>query len=202
MNYGTPREVVGFEGTWNNMPRCGWALNNRLVVCPFVVLFRSSESLVHCVDHMFVTTAPHHLFVESLDLVYSSLALLNPWLLIGVRFRSVSVREGVYEVLARLAEERGVSISDVIAELINCYLGNAIDLSKHLSEVKELLRQCLDNLGRQQTTTQLVAQPTNTHEVVGKPGKTAESPLIGFEDNPWVQIIRSKVMGDEDREGR
>ena len=173
----------------------------QFVVWFIVIRLRSSESLVHCVDHMFVTTAPHHLFVESLDLVYSSLALLNPWFFIGVRFRSVSVREGVYEVLARLADARGASISDVVADLINCCLNNAVDLNTRLGEVEELLRQCLNNLGRQ-TTTQLNPQPLNTHGTASKPTETTEPPSIGFEDNPWVQIIRARVVGGEGREGR
>ena len=113
----------------------------------------------------------------------------------------MSVREGVYEVLTRLAEERGVSISDVIADLINRCLGNAIDLNKHLSEVKEMLRQCLNKLGKQQTTTQLNPQLINIHEAAKKPKEVIESPLIGFEDNPWVQIIRARVVSNEDREG-
>ena len=119
-----------------------------------------------------------------------------------VRFRSISVREGVYEVLARLAEERGASISDVIADLINCCLGNAIDLNKRLGEVEELLRQCLNNLGGQQTTMLTSPQPDNTHESARESRETAESPLVGFEDNPWVQIIRAKVVGNEGGEGR
>ena len=107
----------------------------------------------------------------------------------------MSVREGVYEVLARLADARGVSISDVIADLINCCLGNAVDLNKRLSEVEELLRQCLES--RQQITTQPSLQPINTHETASKSEGAVESPLIGFENNPWVHIIRAKVSGDK-----
>ena len=108
----------------------------------------------------------------------------------------MSVREGVYEVLTRLAEVRGGSISDVIAELINCCLNRAVEKS----EVEELLRQCLDKLDRQKTT-QLNQQPVNTHETVSKLEETTGSPLIGFEDNPWVQIIRARVVGGESEEG-
>ena len=163
-------------------------------------LHRFFESLVHCVDHSFVSTASHHSITESLVSGSKSLAFLSPWLFIGVRFRSVSVREGVYEVLTRLAEERGASISDVIAELINCCLGNAVDLNKRLGEVEELLKQCLES--RQQTTARPSSQSVNIHETASKPEETTESPLIGFEDNPWVQIIRAKVIGNEDGEGR
>ena len=59
----------------------------------------------------------------------------------------MSVRKGVYEVLARLAEERRDSISDVIAGLINCCLNRAVEVGK----VEELLRQCLERLGKQST---------------------------------------------------
>ena len=59
----------------------------------------------------------------------------------------MSVREGVYEVLTRLAEVRGGSISDVIADLINCCLNRAVEMGK----VEELLKQCLERLGKQST---------------------------------------------------
>ena len=117
----------------------------------------------------------------------------------GVRFRSVSVREGVYEVLARLVEERGDSISCIITELIN----NAVDLNKHLGEVKELFRQRLDKLNRQQTTTQFGPQLINIHETtINLRRETIKPQLVSFEDNPWVHIIRAKVTSDEGGERR
>ena len=109
----------------------------------------------------------------------------------------MSVREGVYEVLVRLAEDRGASISDVIAELINCCLNRAMDLS----EVEELLRRCIDNLGGQ-LTTQVSPQLVNTRKVSNKFEEVDEGSLVGFEDNPWVQIIRARVVGGEGGEGR
>ena len=110
-----------------------------------------------------------------------------------MRYRAVSVREDVYELLVRLSSVSNMSMSDLIRELVIAYLA--------MGEVREMLRRCLDNLGKQQTTTQLNPQPVNTHETAKESGEVAESPLIGFEDNPWVQIIRAKVMGDENREG-
>ena len=105
----------------------------------------------------------------------------------------MSVREDVYGVLTRLAEERGVSVSDVVADLINCCLGNAVSLSRELSEIRDLLRQCLDRLGRQQITTQLNPQPVSTADRTGESAKS----LPGLEGNPWVQIIRARVGGNE-----
>ena len=159
-------------------------------------MFRFFESHVQYDNHSFVFTALNHSITESLVSAFKSLALLSPWFFISVRFRSVSVREGVYEVLARLAEERGGSISDVIADLINCCLNRAVEMSK----VEELLKQCLEN--RQQTTARPSSQSVNTHETASKSEEVAESLLIGFENNPWVQIIRARVSGDESREGR
>ncbi|WP_054849009.1 hypothetical protein [Vulcanisaeta sp. JCM 14467] len=111
-----------------------------------------------------------------------------------MRYRSVSIREDVYRRLEGFASMRGLSMSDAIAEL----------LSEHqsLSEIKELLRQCLDKLGKQTTTTLTSQQPINTHGSARESGETTEAPLIGFEDNPWVQIIRARVVGGEGGEGR
>ena len=101
----------------------------------------------------------------------------------------MSIREDVYRRLEGFALMRGLSMSDAIAEL----------LSEHqsLAEIKELLRQCLDNLGRQ-TTTLASPQLVNTHEIASE---ATESRLISFEGNPWVQIIRAKVTSDESEEG-
>ena len=121
------------------------------------------------------------------------MALLKPASYCVVRYRSVSIREDVYRRLEGFALMRGLSMCDAIAELINEH--------QSLAEIKELLRQCLNNLGKQ-TTAQVVTQPTNPHEDVKEAKETAETPLVGFEDNPWVQIIRAKVVGNENREGR
>ena len=53
----------------------------------------------------------------------------------------MTVREDVYRRLEGFASMRGLSMSDAIAEL----------LSEHqsLSEIRELLKQCLDRLGKQ-----------------------------------------------------
>ena len=101
--------------------------------------------------------------------------------------------EDVYELLVRLSGVSNMSMSDLIRELVIAYLA--------MGEVREMLRQCLNNLSKQQTTTQVVTQPTNTHEDVKEAKEAAETPSVGFEDNPWVQIIRAKVVGDENREG-
>ena len=105
----------------------------------------------------------------------------------------MSIREDVYRRLEGFALMRGLSMSDAIAELLNEH--------QSLAEIRELLRQCLDNLGRQ-TTTLMGSQSIDTHKPASKPEEIAEPSLIGFEDNPWVQIIRARVVGNEDSEGR
>ncbi|GAB6943962.1 hypothetical protein JCM14467A_07440 [Vulcanisaeta sp. JCM 14467] len=106
-----------------------------------------------------------------------------------MRYRSISIREDVYRVLRDLARLRKTSISDVITQLLNEH--------ETITEIKEAIKQCLEGLSKQTTT-----QPTSKHETTKKPEEITEPPLIGFEDNPWVQIIRARVVGNEDREGR
>ncbi|MGC9178803.1 MAG: hypothetical protein ACP5GZ_01190 [Vulcanisaeta sp.] len=52
-----------------------------------------------------------------------------------MRFRSISVRKDVYDLLRLLSEVSNMSVSDLIKELITAY--------QALNEVRDLLRQCL-----------------------------------------------------------
>jgi len=104
--------------------------------------------------------------------------------------RLVSVSEDVYRRLSRLAVERNKTINDLIEELLNNYEGGVSGNSivEELSEVKAMLRDCLDKLGVRETKpietkpSQAEAVPTETKSEVG--GDSL------FGDNPWVQILR------------
>jgi predicted CopG family antitoxin len=103
-----------------------------------------------------------------------------------VRYRTVSIRDDVYQRLNRLAVERGKSLSDLIDELIINYVSgiNSNSVVNELSEIKAMLRDCLDRLGVRETKTIEAKQLT-------EPMPTeAKSEVGGFEDNPWVQILR------------
>ncbi len=52
-----------------------------------------------------------------------------------MRFRSVRVREDVYELLTRLSEAGNTSISELIRQLLTAYMA--------MNEIRELLKQCL-----------------------------------------------------------
>lgn len=98
-----------------------------------------------------------------------------------MRYRAVSVREDVYELLVRLSIVGNMSMSDLIRQLVTAYLA--------MSEIKEMLRRCLNQLGTSESKVD-----------VGSKAATTE-PLIEFEGNPWVRIIRARVVNGEGREG-
>jgi len=110
------------------------------------------------------------------------------WFIVGRRV--ISVSEDVYRRLSRLAVERNKTINDLIEELLNNYEGKVggNSIVEELSEVKAMLRDCLDRLGVRE------AKPIET-----KPGQAEAVPTeakseVGvdslFGDNPWVQILR------------
>jgi predicted CopG family antitoxin len=106
--------------------------------------------------------------------------------------RTITVSEDVYRRLSRLAVERNKTMSDLIEELLNNYesgvSGNSV--VGELSEVKAMLRECLSKLG--------VGQPAENKPIESKPGRAEAVPkneVVGFEDNPWVQILRAKSRG-------
>ena len=103
-----------------------------------------------------------------------------------VGYRTVKVREDVYQRLSRLAAERGKSMSDLIEELLNNYEGKVSNsLLEALGEVKAMLRDCLDKLGVRET------RPIETKQPTGPVPAEAKNDVVGgFEDNPWVQILR------------
>ncbi|WP_054854255.1 ribbon-helix-helix protein, CopG family [Vulcanisaeta distributa] len=111
-----------------------------------------------------------------------------------MRFRCISVREDVYEALRRLSEVSNATMSDLIRQLLTTYMA--------MNEIRELLKQCMSqsianaNLNNEVAKTESIKDSIKeAHE------ELINDSLIGIEDNPWVQIIRSRVIGSEDREG-
>ena len=102
--------------------------------------------------------------------------------------------EDVYRRLSRLAAERNKTINDLIEELLDNYGGGVSgdSIVEGLNEVRAMLRDCLDRLGARETkpietkSSQTEPVPTETKNEVGE---------FGFEDNPWVQILRAKSRG-------
>jgi hypothetical protein len=107
-----------------------------------------------------------------------------------VGYRTVKVREDVYQRLARLADSSGRSMSDLIEDLLNNYeggVGNGV--VEGLNEIKAILRECLDRLGvRQSVENKPVEAESKQTEV--RLGSKDEVDEFGFEDNPWIQILR------------
>ncbi|GAB6947813.1 hypothetical protein JCM16161A_22940 [Vulcanisaeta sp. JCM 16161] len=113
-----------------------------------------------------------------------------------MRFRTISVREDVYEALRRLSEVNNVTISDLIKQLVTSYTA--------MSEIKEMLRQCLGKTGINANNLS-ISGVVNTESIRDSirenPKELINESLINLEDNPWVKIIRSRAGIDEGREG-
>ena len=96
--------------------------------------------------------------------------------------------EDVYRRLSKLAAERNKTINDLIEELLNNYEGGVSSgVVGELGEIKAMLRECLDKLGVKET------KPIETRQTEPVPAvpknETGDS---AFENNPWVQILRTK----------
>jgi Ribbon-helix-helix protein, copG family. len=110
--------------------------------------------------------------------------------------RLVSVSEDVYRRLSKLAVERNKTINDIIEELLNNYEGKVSSNSvlETLSEVKDMLRDCLSRLGVRRSAEN---KPVETKPEANS-GPEAGG-VGGFEDNPWVQILRVRYGSQSDR---
>ena len=94
--------------------------------------------------------------------------------------------EDVYRRLSRLAAERNKSMNDIIKELLDNYEdrgGNGV--VERLDRIESMLRDCLDKLGVRETKP-IETKPSQAKAVPAE----AKSEVGGFEDNPWVQILR------------
>ncbi len=100
--------------------------------------------------------------------------------------RVISVSEDVYRRLSRLAAERNKTINDLIEELLNNYEDKASsgDVIERLDRIETMLRDCLDKLGVRQSVE---TKPSQAEAVPAVPKGEV---IGGFEDNPWVQILR------------
>jgi predicted CopG family antitoxin len=107
--------------------------------------------------------------------------------------RTITVSEDVYRRLSRLAVERNKTMSDLIEELLNNYEGGVSSNSvvNELSEVNAMLRECLSRLGVRETKP-IETRPGQAETGAGSRGEVGG---FGFEDNPWVQILRAKSRG-------
>ena len=105
-----------------------------------------------------------------------------------VRYRTVSIREDVYQRLNRLATERGKSMSDLIEELLKNHEGGVDSgVVERLGRIEAMLRDCLDKLGVRELGRVVEAGNVETTPTEPK-GEVGVDSLFG--DNPWVQILR------------
>ena len=109
--------------------------------------------------------------------------------------RLVSVSEDVHRRLSRLAVERNKTINDLIEELLDNYESKVgvSSIVEELGEVKAMLRECLDRLGVRETKP-IEAESRQT-EARLEPKDEVDG--FGFEDNPWIQILRVRY-GSQD----
>ncbi|WP_054853926.1 ribbon-helix-helix protein, CopG family [Vulcanisaeta distributa] len=110
-----------------------------------------------------------------------------------MRFRCISVREDVYEALRRLSEVSNATMSDLIRQLLTAYLA--------INEIREMLRQCLSqSIANANASLGTAKTESIRNSIKEAPKELISDSLISIEDNPWVQIIRSKsvVINSED----
>jgi Ribbon-helix-helix protein, copG family. len=107
-----------------------------------------------------------------------------------VRYRTVSIREDVYQRLNRLATERGKSMSDLIEELLNNHEGGVDSgVVERLGRIEAMLRDCLDKLGVKETKPiETKPEPGQSEVMLVEPRNETGDSLFG--DNPWIQILR------------
>jgi predicted CopG family antitoxin len=113
-----------------------------------------------------------------------------------VRYRTVSVREDVYQRLNRLATERGKSMSDLIEELLNNHEGGVDSgVVERLGRIEAMLRDCLERLGVREAKP-IETKPSQAEAVSVEPSNEVGGDSL-FGDNPWVQILRVRY-GSQD----
>jgi len=91
-----------------------------------------------------------------------------------------------------LAVERNKTINDLIEELLNNHEGSVGggSIVEGLNEVRAMLRDCLDRLGVRETKP-IEAESRQAEARLEPKGEV----ISGFEDNPWVQILRARSRG-------
>jgi len=89
-----------------------------------------------------------------------------------------------------LAIERNLTLSDLIRELLDYYERGVCrdSMIEALDDIRAMLRECLSKLG--------VEQPAESKPESVQTEAVPKSEVVnGFEDNPWVQILRAKSRG-------
>ena len=116
-----------------------------------------------------------------------------------VGYRTVKVREDVYQRLARLANSSGKSMSDLIEDLLNNHEGGVSNgVVERLGRIEAMLRDCLGRLGvRQSVENKPVETKPSQAEAVPAEAKGEVGGDSLFGDNPWVQILRVRY-GSQD----
>jgi len=109
-----------------------------------------------------------------------------------VEYRTVKVREDVYQRLARLANSSGKSMSDLIEDLLNNYEGGVggDSIVEGLNEVKAMLRDCLSRLDIKQSVEAKPVEAGSKQTEARLESKDEVGDDSAFEDNPWIQILR------------
>jgi len=107
------------------------------------------------------------------------------------------VSEDVYGRLSRLAAERNKSMSDLIRELLDNYEDRVSNgVVERLGRIEAMLRDCLDRLGVRQSVENKPVEAESKQTEAGL-GSKDEVDGFGFEDNPWIQILRVRY-GSQD----
>ena len=91
-----------------------------------------------------------------------------------------------------MAIERNLTLSDLIRELLDYYERGVCrdSMIEVLNDVRAMLRECLSRLGVD------ARQPAEAKpESVQTEAVPKNEVVSGFEDNPWVQILRAKSRG-------
>ena len=92
-----------------------------------------------------------------------------------------------------MAIERNLTLSDLIRELLDNYERGVCrdSMIEVLDDVRAMLRECLSKLGVEQPAE---SKPESV-QTEAVPTETKNEVVSGFEDNPWVQILRARSRG-------
>ncbi|WP_069806912.1 hypothetical protein [Vulcanisaeta thermophila] len=114
--------------------------------------------------------------------------------------RTVRVSEGVYRELVRMAAGRGVTIGDVVEELLRRagqgQCGELVSLVTELrslvSELGGLTNELRTTLNELRAVLNGLSQCAQSQPQQSRREGQPQEQTTGFEDNPWVSIIRSR----------
>ena len=121
--------------------------------------------------------------IYSVSLTIFKLTILMP---------SINVSREVYERLRRIAEEEGLSYSEVIRRALENNENNITRLVEAVEEIAATLKGILRVLeGINSSTLALAEKPIA--ESISRDGSVASEGLPPFvKDNPWLEVLRSR----------